>query len=400
MSLLVALAVVVMMLTSGQMADLRMALPPLSNAMSRLETLPVPFDMDHVAFFAMLACAVRLLLPGVRWWWLLLGLGALAVGTEVLQFATVGRTPKVLDARDDIVGAALGLLLTGGLRLLGARAATVLGASGNLLCLGVLLLPLQQLAPFPAISGRLLPADVALITAIALRGLAWLGGKAPIRWSPLHAWLFAYVVAMGVSCLLLLPRGHGSAAFGCPMPMPSLTAALVKLGGIVYLTLIALVTADQCGREGFMRRLAVTWIVAAAVASFASVFAVIGFYMTPNADWLQPLLSHHGSLPPGPYPRVQSLFANPNMFCNFLTAACAVLCGACWSGWVAPRTAAWLAGLFCVAALATISPAWAAWCCSPVCSLGGICVSLCRAVLASHCGRVAWLRYVSSRACG
>ncbi len=108
-AVLVGLVVVAMLLSSAQMADLRVALPPLSNAMNWLEFLPLPFDMDHVVFFALVACALRLLLPRVRWWWLLLGLGALAVGTELLQFASDGRTPKLQDVRDDMVGAALGL---------------------------------------------------------------------------------------------------------------------------------------------------------------------------------------------------------------------------------------------------------------------------------------------------
>ena len=108
--LLVAAVVVAMLLTSGQMSDLRRAVPPLSRAMSWLEGLPLPFDMDHVAVFAVLALVLRLLLPRVRWWWLLLGLASLAAGTELLQFLTIGRTPKLLDARDDVVGAVAGLL--------------------------------------------------------------------------------------------------------------------------------------------------------------------------------------------------------------------------------------------------------------------------------------------------
>jgi hypothetical protein len=108
--LLVAAVVVAMLLTSGQMSELRRAVPPLSRTMSWLEGLPLPFDMDHVAVFAVLAVVLRLLLPRVRWWWLLLGLAALALATELLQFLTIGRTPKLLDARDDVVGAVVGLL--------------------------------------------------------------------------------------------------------------------------------------------------------------------------------------------------------------------------------------------------------------------------------------------------
>ena len=108
--LLAALAVLVMLLSSRQMSDLRSALPPLSRAMSWLEGLPVPMDMDHVAFFALVALAMRFVLPQARWLRLLLALGLLAVCTELLQFASDGRTPKLQDARDDVMGAGIGLL--------------------------------------------------------------------------------------------------------------------------------------------------------------------------------------------------------------------------------------------------------------------------------------------------
>lgn len=110
-ALLAALVVLAMLLTSRQMAELRLAVPQLSEAMSRLEVLDLPFDMDHVAFFIPIAFAMRLLLPRLPWWSLLLGLGALAAGTELLQFATTGRTPKALDARDDMVGATIGVMV-------------------------------------------------------------------------------------------------------------------------------------------------------------------------------------------------------------------------------------------------------------------------------------------------
>ena len=109
-ALLFAAVAVAMLLTSGQMADIRVAFPTLSRAMSWLEGLDTPFDMDHVALFVLLGACLRLLLPQVRWWSILLVLAGLAVATELLQFLTVGRTPKLLDVRDDMVGAVLGLL--------------------------------------------------------------------------------------------------------------------------------------------------------------------------------------------------------------------------------------------------------------------------------------------------
>jgi VanZ family protein len=114
-ALLVVIVLVAMVLTSQQMSILRDAFPSLSLLISRLDHMDtpfdMPFDMPHVALFAMLGFALRVLLPGLRWWLLLLCIALLGATTEVLQFLTIGRTPRLLDARDDLVGACVGLLV-------------------------------------------------------------------------------------------------------------------------------------------------------------------------------------------------------------------------------------------------------------------------------------------------
>ena len=112
-TILVLIVLVAMMLTSSEMSELRWALPLLSRGMNWLEFLPVSLDMDHVVFFTGITFAARLLLPHLRWWWLLLGVTLLGAGTEVIQFWVPGRTPKLLDARDDVLGGAIGLMLGG-----------------------------------------------------------------------------------------------------------------------------------------------------------------------------------------------------------------------------------------------------------------------------------------------
>ena len=104
--------VVVVMLTSAEMAEIRRDLPVLSRSMSWLERVwPGGPDLEHVLLFAGLGFFWRLLMLRTRWWVLFLVLVGLALITEVMQYMTVGRTPRWSDARDDVVGAALGLLL-------------------------------------------------------------------------------------------------------------------------------------------------------------------------------------------------------------------------------------------------------------------------------------------------
>jgi hypothetical protein len=104
--------IVVVMLTSSEMAEIRRSLPMLSRSMSWLERVwPDGPDIEHVVLFAGLGFSWRLLMLGTRGWVLFLVLVALALVTEVMQYMTIGRTPRWSDARDDVVGAALGLLL-------------------------------------------------------------------------------------------------------------------------------------------------------------------------------------------------------------------------------------------------------------------------------------------------
>ena len=109
-----------MLLSDGQMAELRVALPRLGAAMNWLEMQDTGLDLDHVVFFALLGALLRVLLPRMGSCHLLAGLAVLAVATELLQFGAVGRTPNLLDVRDDLIGAVCGMAL-GALSLGGTR---------------------------------------------------------------------------------------------------------------------------------------------------------------------------------------------------------------------------------------------------------------------------------------
>jgi hypothetical protein len=349
-ALLAALAIVAMLLTSGQMSDLRVALPPLSRAMSWLEGLPVPFDMDHVAFFALVAAVLRVLLPALRWWTLLLVLAALAVGTELLQFATIGRTPKLLDARDDMIGAGIGLLLGSVPLWYAAQAPAILRVSTGLLLAGIVLLPFQQWPVASAFGFPVLPSDALFVIALALRLFALAGGGAPVRISGFHGWLLAYVGAMLLAVLVLPPLRvtTGATGFTCPvlLPSPSFGMGLAKWVGVVYLGLLAALVCDLASRPEVAVKMAMAWVATACAASVLSIVAVVTFYVDRDASWLQPLLNHFGSLPPGDYPRVRVGFNYASMFANFLLVAVCLLLGLGWQGRSAQRA--------CIASLLVI----------------------------------------------
>jgi ABC-type phosphate/phosphonate transport system permease subunit len=103
---------VVVMLSSSELALLRSDHPWLSHFLSRLERMwPGGPDMDHVVLFAWLALSWRLLMPRMRWWHVALALSGLALLTEAMQFMSHGRTPLWSDVGANLIGMVLGLLL-------------------------------------------------------------------------------------------------------------------------------------------------------------------------------------------------------------------------------------------------------------------------------------------------
>ena len=354
--------IAVMLLSSQQMSDLRGALPLLSHAMNWLEMLPLPLDMDHVVFFALVAGALRLLLKAVPIRWLLVGLGAMAVGTELLQFMTVGRTPNVLDARDDMIGATIGLLL-GSVPLWWAKrsgALLQLQLGDGALLAGIVLLPIQQWSPLAAFGFPLVPSDLMFAIAIAVRGFAWAGGRAPLQWSGFHSWLAAYALAMLLAVLVLSPVRADSGLQGlvCPTPSPTFAGAMAKWLGVLWLVLIATAVGDSACRAGLPRRLLMAWLLGTCIAAVVAWLAVVGFYLGDGVrTWIQPLLSHYGSLPPGPYPRVVATFANANMFGLYLLLSVGAALAAHDAGWLRSVRLRYVLAALSLPIVATASPA-------------------------------------------
>ena len=359
-ALLVIGVVVVMLLTSGQMADLRVALPPLSRALSWLDALPGPFDMYHVVFFALVATALRVVLPRLHWWLLLVLLGVLAAVTELLQFATVGRTPRLLDVRDDMLGAGVGMVI-GSLPLWFRGGAGQLNTlSRALLLAGIALLPFQQW-PLGSVYGfPLLPADALLLLALALRAFAWAGGRAPVRIGGFHLGLAVYLGALLLAVLVLPPfrAQAGGNGFTCALPSPSFGHAVAKWAGVAWLVAIAALACDAARERPWRRRMLLAWLVGAAAAALAALVAIAGFYAgdAPRAA-VSSLLSHYGSLPPGPYPRVDGLFANANMAGLFLLLSVGVALVTKDEGWLSPRHLKMVVLLVALPLLATASQA-------------------------------------------
>ncbi|WP_162349282.1 VanZ family protein [Pseudoxanthomonas gei] len=109
--LCVLLVVIAVLLPSRAMSWLRRDYPLINWPMSRLDHASSRFDLVHVVLFAAVSFTVSCLWPRLPWWKLALAMLALATGSELLQFWAPGREPRVSDAYDDLLGAAVGLTL-------------------------------------------------------------------------------------------------------------------------------------------------------------------------------------------------------------------------------------------------------------------------------------------------
>lgn len=210
--LLVGGVLFAMLLPMPQVDALSKAIPPLGRVLNALGKLKLPFDAVHVLFFVGVGGALRLTLPQVAWWRLLLATAILGAVSELLQVLAAGRTPSWLDARDDVLGAAMGMLIVQGLPWAIHRGAGVVSGT--------------RMTERP----RLEHADDALADDGSLRG--WIaaalrsGRPPPLDASVTAGMLVEAAVHEGVAALLdarlraeggegALPQAHREALHAC-----------------------------------------------------------------------------------------------------------------------------------------------------------------------------------------
>lgn len=91
--------------------------------------------------------------------------------------------------------------------------------------------------------------------------------------------------------------------------------AVLKL---LYLVGIALVVRTYATNPARRLQLCRLLFISAVLAALSGLAGGLSFYCGLSDHLSNPLLSKYGSMPVGPYPRVNGLFANANMLCNFL----------------------------------------------------------------------------------
>lgn len=108
---LVAMNLLVVGLPNTALAWLRSEIGWLGHSVNWVEALWPGWDTVHLLMFGVLGLVARLALPRVRLGRLLAGLAVFAAASEMLQYAVPGRTPRMSDFGQDLLGLAVGIAL-------------------------------------------------------------------------------------------------------------------------------------------------------------------------------------------------------------------------------------------------------------------------------------------------
>ena len=194
----------------------------------------------------------------------------------------------------------------------------------------------------PLIIGGLpaIPADLIFLVAAVPLPFAWLSGEARPIWSAGFVPLVLYFAALAISAIFAAdPR---TSAF--------------KLATQAYLVAVPVLVYNLVESWDDLRRLLLAYVAGAAIVALIGVVTLILFPFFGYHSFLAWPLHHFGTLPPGPYPRLEVTFEYPAMMANYLALALMLVILAERCGWIARPTAWLLGGGMLLTALFALTP--------------------------------------------
>ena len=164
------------------------------------------------------------------------------------------------------------------------------------------------------------------------------GGK-QLRWRSEY-WAFGfYLLALALSSVFSVDR----------------RLSFVRLLGVTYLVLLAVVTSSLVTTYERLRIASLAWLFGALVPVAAALIGIALFYINPGSGIVEFLTYHAGAVPVSGFPRVNSTFASPSMFCNYLTVMMALVFISARQDWIGRNLAILLSATIAIAALFTMS---------------------------------------------
>lgn len=193
---------------------------------------------------------------------------------------------------------------------------------------------------FDLLRNRIPLTEFIFLGVSALFFLAVIFRKIRLRWSWFYFPLVLYFLALTLSAVFSVNQ----------------KSSLIKLLGVFYLLGLAVLSFNIVQDFKMIKRSVLTWLIATSLTCLVSLIAMIIFYVDRENIILHYTLSHYGTLPPGNYPRIQSTFLNPNMYCNYLNISAVFALIAYKFGWLKKVLAYTFTVIFSIATFFTISP--------------------------------------------
>ena len=184
------------------------------------------------------------------------------------------------------------------------------------------------------------PADLLFLVAATLWLLARAAGQTRLRVDRAFVLLALYFAAMAVSAILSVDR----------------SASALKLLTQVYLLLLPVLAFNLVRTDADLRRAFAWWLVPAIAVGVYGVATVALFPIFGWHSFLREPLHHFGTLPPGPYPRIELTFEFPAMLANYLGVSLMMLMLARSRGWIGGRFAIAGAAALLISAFFALTP--------------------------------------------
>lgn len=178
--------------------------------------------------------------------------------------------------------------------------------------------------------------DLVYLVAAAAWLVAMLTGRAKLHWHPAFWLLILYFAAMLLS--------------GIFSPDPRTSA--IKLATQVYLLSLPVLVFNLVRTSDDFRRMSMAWLAGSGIVAAIGVGTLLLFPFFGWNSFLAGPLHNFGTLPAGPYPRLETTFLMPALMVNYLTVSLALLILSCRLRWIARAPAIvlgvsiWLTALF------------------------------------------------------
>lgn len=195
-------------------------------------------------------------------------------------------------------------------------------------------------APLTILALDAFPSDLLFIVTVTLWLLALIVRQADLRWHPAFWLLALYFAAMVAS------------AFVSEAPRQSAFKLLTQ----AYLLSLPVLTFNLIATEGDLRRVIRWWVGGSAIVAMLGAATLLLFPLLGLDSFLKWPLHNFGTLPPGPYPRLELTFLFPSMLANYLGVSLMLLLVGKRMGWVGRRTTVLLGIAIFASALFALTP--------------------------------------------